>query len=221
MNLDRHDASADRHLRLLPSDPIGFLYWHHYSQAICCELFVRLADNLNHRRSEEEAGAVLHYIRHELPLHELDEEQDLHWLVTAGQAAGTDTRIDRLFSKLIRQHRTDRELSEALLDGLTALAAGKPPSRPHGFIIKALQLAESLRRHVRWENRVFIPLVTQGLTRRDRLKLGQRLTARREARLPPVEGAVIPADLQAVEACMLGLTGPPSWSWRRTGANGA
>ena len=73
MNLDRHDASVDRHLRLLPSDPIGFLYWHHYSQAISCELLVRLADNLYRRRSEEEAGAVLHYIRHELPLHELDE----------------------------------------------------------------------------------------------------------------------------------------------------
>ena len=212
MNLDRHDASADRHLRLLPSDPIGFLHWHHYSQANFCELLVRLADNLYRRRSEEEAGAVLHYICLELPLHELDEEQDLHWLVTAGQAAGTDTRVDRLFSKLTRQHRTDRELSEALLDGLIALAAGKPPSRPHGFIIKALQLAESLRRHVRWENRVFIPLVTQGLTRRDRLKLGQRLAARREARFPFVEDAVMPADLQAVEAACRGLTGPPSWS---------
>ena len=212
MNLDRHDASADRHLRLLPSDPIGFLYWHHYSQAICCELLVGLADNLNHRHSEEEASAVLHYIRHELPRHELDEEQDLHGLATDRQAAGTGTRIDLLFAKLTRQHRTDRALSEAVLDGLKALAAGKPPSRPHGFIITALQLAESLRRHVRWENQVFMPLVTQGLTRRDRLELGQRLTARREARFPPVEGAVMPVDLPAVEAACRGLTGPPSLS---------
>ena len=129
MNLDRHDASADRHLRLLPSDPIGFLYWHHYSQAICCELLVGLADNLNHRHSEEEASAVLHYIRHELPRHELDEEQELHGLATDRQSAGTGTRIDLLFAKLTRPPRTDRALSAAVLHRLIATRDGAPARR--------------------------------------------------------------------------------------------
>ena len=172
--------------REMISEPLEWLFAEHFRHRQWCKLIEKLA------RSgiwdEAALEAAIGFLRNDMPLHILDEEEDLFPLLR--RRAQPEDDIERILGILSSDHRIDRERVAHLLQGLTrARDAQKAPGLDSDLRALMLDFVAMERRHVALENAIIIPLARSRLEAADILALSERLAARRGLSLPGTDHA--------------------------------
>lgn len=157
-------------------EPLEWLFAEHFRHRQWCKLI----DALARSGSYDETGleAAIAFLRHDLPLHILDEEEDLFPLLR--RRARPEDDIERILGILSSDHRIDEDRVRHLLRGLTtAYEARNAPGLNPDLRALMLEFAGMERRHVALENAIVLPLARLRLTAEDLMALSGRLAARR------------------------------------------
>ena len=174
-------AGAEKSDNISPlPDPIEFILHEHDRQIEICDALETLISVLDLEPVKARAGALLHFLTADLPLHIEDEELDLFPLLRA--RCGPSGEMAEVLDQLAQEHEEDRELASVIAADLTALRDGREPSHTVHFRSSARAFCELQRRHLVWENRLVLPLARTQLSAADQAELGQRMIARRAAR---------------------------------------
>lgn len=163
-------------LRALTHDPLEFLCLHHRLQHGLCRRLEALSADLLQPGFEGDVRAILAYGRLELPMHQLDEQEDVRDLVAAG---GAPPDVEALFDRLADEHARDGAAWARLRPDLDLLALGHLPDRPNSLEINLLMFAESLRQHLAWEDEVVLTEASRWLDAARRAELSVRMADRR------------------------------------------
>ena len=153
--------------------PLDFIVAEHHRLRDLCRLLDALAEAPGSAAVPEEA--ILHCIEHELPLHVLDEEEDLFPLIR--RRALPRDGAERLLGLLSREHAEDDRLAAIIACGLRA--RGTADWDETGFRAALAGFSRRQRRHLTVENAVLVPLAELRLTSADRDGLARRMAARR------------------------------------------
>jgi hemerythrin-like domain-containing protein len=165
-----------------PHDPIEFILTEHLNHRRMCNALVRLAGAASF--DAEQVAALGDFIRFDLTLHVIDEEEDLFPLLR--QRCLPDDGIDEVLERLTDEHAEDKELSIRVRDVINAcLIQRVPPSAIEGGVEALLNFAAHEKRHLILENAVIVPLARRRLTAQDMETLSRRLLARRRRLAAP------------------------------------
>ena len=162
--------------------PIEALRAAHLVQRQVCQDMETLADTRIARPAL--ALAVLTNLRHDLPLHHADEDEDLFPLLR--ERAQTEDEIGPLLDRLSSEHRADGDRRGAVLAALACMADGALPAPEDRAALRALAQAE--RRHMTIENAIVLPLARARLPQADLQRLSAAMAARRPGLDTPDEG---------------------------------
>ncbi len=170
---------SEQHLEPLPREllrkPLDYILADHLRQRVLCVLCERLADA--DEVNVDLAGEVLEYLKTDMVVHVIDEEQDLFPLIRRRAEPGDE--IEVALGQLSGEHADDEQLASLIMNGLEhSLAA---PGRPLADDVKdALRsFARNQRHHLALENATVMPLAKIRLTERDLKDLSARMAARR------------------------------------------
>lgn len=159
-----------------PNDPIEFLLAEHLNHRRMCNALELLADGNDFDASR--ITALLDFIRFDLTLHVIDEEEDVFPLLR--RRCLPEDQVDVVLDRLRLEHAVDKSLSERARDVLNAcLIARAPASEIEGAVEALISFARHERRHLALENAVVIPLLRRRLVADDLAVLGERFLARR------------------------------------------
>ncbi|MGE0661497.1 MAG: hemerythrin domain-containing protein [Hyphomonadaceae bacterium] len=166
---------------VLPSDPIEFLLAEHLNHRRMCNALERLA--VASAFDATRITGLLDFIRFDLTLHVIDEEEDVFPLLR--RRCLPEDQIDAVLDRLTGEHAEDKALSERARDALNAcLIERKPPTGIEGGAAALVTFARHERGHLALENAVIIPLARRRLSEDDLVSLGQRFVARRRRVAP-------------------------------------
>jgi hemerythrin-like domain-containing protein len=170
--IDRDDVSP----RPTPHDPIDFILAEHLNHRRMCRALEALA------RAEDFDGApiaaLLDFIRFDLTLHVIDEEEDVFPLLR--KRCPPDDEINEVLDRLTLEHAEDKALSIRVRDVLNAcLILRKPPHAIEGGAEALRAFARHELRHLALENAVVVPMARRRFDTSDLRELAARLTARR------------------------------------------
>lgn len=184
MNIEEHAAQTspfnpgpiERAPPALLKEPLEFLFAEHYRHRHMCKVLEYLAVT-----PVFEAGLIAgvdDFIRYDLALHVIDEEEDLFPLLR--RRCSEDDDIEDVLGRLSADHALDQELAKTVR-ALFAQALEKrvPPSFMAGGPQALLQLARQEKSHMALENAVVMPLARRRLTTDDLEAFSLRLAARR------------------------------------------
>jgi len=170
------DDRAEAARQVTPHDPIEFMLAEHLNHRRMCKALERLA-----AMSEFDPApitAMVDYIRFDLTLHVIDEEEDFFPLLQ--KKCAPDDDIEAILKRLTADHETDKALSAQVRDMLNAcLILRKPPSVIEGAVEALTAFAANERQHLALENAIIIPIARRRLTEEDLKTLSRRLLARR------------------------------------------
>jgi len=159
-----------------PHDPIDFILAEHLNHRRMCRALERLA-----AAEEFDAAritALLDFIRFDLTLHVIDEEEDVFPLLRRRCLA--DDGVEDVLDRLTFEHAEDKALSVRARDVLNAcLIVRKPPHAIEGGAEALSAFARHEMRHLTLENAVVVPLARRRFSAEDLAFLAQRLLARR------------------------------------------
>lgn len=169
---DRDDVSR----RPTPHDPIEFILAEHLNHRRMCRALEALAD------ADEFDGAtitaLIDFIRFDLTLHVIDEEEDFFPLLR--RKCSAEDQIHEVLDRLSSEHDEDRALSARVRDVLNAcLILRKPPHAIEGGAEALRAFASHELRHLALENAVVVPLARRRLDASDLRELSARLLTRR------------------------------------------
>ncbi|MDP3370738.1 MAG: hemerythrin domain-containing protein [Brevundimonas sp.] len=171
----------------LVHEPLNWLFAEHYRHRQLCQLIERVGTAT--LLLDEEAEEILAFLRHDMPLHVIDEEDDLFPLLR--RRCQPADELDAVLGALAAEHRDDLEHARALIAVLQqALIDGQAPG--HDLETRRLftDFALHERRHIALENAVVLPIARLRLTTVDLRSLSTRLAARRGVLLDlPEEGS--------------------------------
>lgn len=181
------------HIESLPDElihePLNWLFAEHYRHRQLCGLVERVG--LATVLLREEAEEIVAFLRHDMPLHVIDEEDDLFPLLR--RRCLPEDEMGRVLGALSAEHRDDMAHAEALVAVLRrALEDGHAPGQDLETRRLFSDFANRERRHIALENAVVLPIARMRLTPQDLAALGRRLAARRGI-------APIPEGLAATE----------------------
>ena len=173
-------ARDDEYIEPMPKEllkePLDWLFAEHFRHRQWCRLIETLAKSGIF--DEEALSAAVAFLREDLPLHILDEEEDLFPLLR--RRAVPEDDLERILGILSADHRIDQERVTHLLVGLNAaLVAKKAPGLDADLRALMLDFVTKERRHVALENAIVIPLARLRLSAIDLKSLSARLGARR------------------------------------------
>ncbi|RAK66271.1 hemerythrin domain-containing protein [Phenylobacterium kunshanense] len=160
----------------LMTEPLDWFFAEHYRHRQFCRLVNEVA--LAHVFDGERVSLLVNFLRYDLPLHIIDEEQDLFPLLR--RRALPEDDVENVLGLLSAEHKADaiqaaevRRILEASLEQQTAPGM-EPAAR------KALQaFAAQELRHLALENAVVLPIARLRLTAKDLTGMSRRLAARR------------------------------------------
>lgn len=162
--------------RPTPHDPIEYILAEHLNHRRMCRALERLAD-----ATEFDAAtitALLDFIRFDLTLHVIDEEEDFFPMLR--RRCLPDDDIEDVLDRLTAEHAEDKALSVRVRDVLNAcLIIRKPPHAMEGGAETLAAFAKHELRHLTLENAVVVPLARRRFNAEDLRSLSQRLLARR------------------------------------------
>lgn len=160
----------------LVHEPLNWLFAEHYRHRQLCQLIERVGAATILLR--DEAREILAFLRHDMPLHVIDEEDDLFPLLRRRCQPGDE--LDAVLGGLAAEHRDDLELARTLISTLErALMEGRAPGHDRETRRLFLEFASHERRHIALENAVVLPIARLRLTAADLRSLSIRLAARR------------------------------------------
>jgi hemerythrin-like domain-containing protein len=166
----------------LISRPLDFIHAEHLRHRELCRIAEELADatDLDHPL----ARGVIAFLERDLPLHVIDEEEDL-FPILRRRLKPTD-EAERVIGLLSGEHAADEALAGEIAAGLAvALEAAKGPL-PKVLRNALLTFADRQRRHLTVENAIVLPLAGRRLTKRDLAEVARRMAARRGLTLSQV-----------------------------------
>lgn len=170
----------DNRMNRLQRSPLDLLELDHARQAELCDVLEQIADSLpadmDRRRCREAASAL----RHELPLHHLDEEKGLFPLLR--RHASQSDKLAAIMARLSSEHAADEGFAEELTEELENLGAGITPANPEALGYMLRGFFESYRRHIHWENEILLPLARETLTASDLDELLRAMASHRQAK---------------------------------------
>ncbi len=177
----------EQHLEPLPQQllrkPLEYILADHLRQRVLCILCEQLADadELDVRIATE----VMNYLKTDMVVHVIDEEQDLFPLLRRRAQEGDD--IEDALGQLSGEHANEEDLAKAITDGLgDALALPNNPLRDQ--LKQSLRdFAQNERRHLALENATVMPLAKVRLSDRDLNDLAARMAARRGILLDAID----------------------------------
>jgi hemerythrin-like domain-containing protein len=177
-SLDRYDGAR----RPSPHDPLDFILAEHLNHRRMCRALERLAG-----APEFDAARItslLDFIRFDLTLHVIDEEEDVFPLLR--RRCLPEDQVDDVLDRLALEHAEDQALSLRARDMLHAcLIVRKPPQSIEGGADALLAFARHELRHLTLENAVVVPLARRRLSEEDLQGLSERLLARRQRMAAP------------------------------------
>lgn len=165
----------------LVHEPLNWLFAEHYRHRQLCKVIEHIAQSDDF--DEDRIKAALHYLKTDMPLHVLDEEEDLFPLMR--RRAQPDDDLERILGDLGADHHADAERVQFLIEGLkTALKNKTSPASDDVLRPLLLVFVSHERRHVALENAIVLPIARLRLTPEDLKALSRRLAARRGIHLP-------------------------------------
>ena len=159
----------------LLSKPLDYILADHLRQRSLCLLCEQIAE-ADHFDAERAREAV-NYIKSDMVMHVIDEEQDLFPLIR--QRAETEDEIDLALGQLSTEHADDERLGTTIVEGLEQTLDEDATSLPEKLAAALRQFAHNQRRHLALENATIMPLAKLRLTERDLKGLAARMAARR------------------------------------------
>ncbi|GIK48269.1 MAG: hemerythrin domain-containing protein [Hyphomonadaceae bacterium] len=174
--MNTHARQYEGARRPTPHDLLDFILAEHLNHRRMCRTLQRLAET-----DEFDAAsitALLDFIRFDLTLHVIDEEEDIFPLLRS--RCEPEDEVDEVLNRLTVEHTTDKELSVRARDVLNAcLILRKPPRSIIGGVDALLAFAQHELRHLTLENAVIVPLARRRLSQEDLTLLSEKLLARR------------------------------------------
>lgn len=162
--------------RPTPHDPLEFMLAEHLNHRRMCRALERLA-----AASEFDAAritALLDFIRFDLTLHVIDEEEDFFPMLR--ERCLPEDGVDDVLERLSDEHAEDKALSVRVRDVLNAcLILRKPPHAIEGGAEALTNFAHHELRHLTLENAVIVPLARRRFSAADLRALSKRLLLRR------------------------------------------
>ena len=157
-------------------EPLEWLFAEHFRHRQWCRLIETLAQSTVY--DEARLDAAIGFLRHDIPLHIQDEEDDLFPLLR--RRARREDDIGRILGLLSADHRNDHDHVRPLLAGLKAArSAQRAPGADLALSRRMLDFVTLERRHIALENAIVLPLARLRLRSGDLVALSGRLAARR------------------------------------------
>jgi len=157
-------------------EPLVWFFAEHYRHRSVCKRLRELVQTVGF--DEGALREVLHFLENDLPLHIIDEEDDLFPLLR--RRCEPDDQIEQVLGMLSGDHASDMDDASGVKALITSALAGR--RSPAGFAEASqviLPFCRSQERHIAVENAVVLPIARARLTEADLRNLGQRLAARR------------------------------------------
>lgn len=174
--MDANDTEIEKLPDALIHEPLNWLFAEHYRHRQLCRLMEDMAKSATY--DEATINEAIQFLGHDMPLHVLDEEEDLFPLLR--RRATPDDDLEHVLGVLSGQHRGDREHIESLLAQLIkAQKDRKAPSRDVALRGSIFDFVAHERQHVALENAVVLPIARLRLQAADLEALSARLAARR------------------------------------------
>lgn len=185
--------SQDPQIEPLPAglvhEPLNWLFAEHYRHRQLCRLIERVGTATVLLR--DEAVEILTFLHHDMPLHIIDEEEDLFPLLR--RRCLPEDELGPLLGSLSAEHHDDMEQTRGLIARLErALIDGQPPGYDLETRRQFTAFALHERRHIALENAVVLPIARLRLTPRDLRALSTRMAARRGVLLDRTEDEMPP-----------------------------
>lgn len=159
-----------------PHDPIEFLLTEHLNHRRMCRALERLA--VMEEFDAARITGLLDFIRFDLTLHVIDEEEDVFPLLR--KRCLPEDQVDEVLDRLTEEHAEDKALSTRARDVLNAcLIVRKPPHAIEGGAEALQAFAHHEMQHLTLENAVIVPLARRRFNAADLRFLSARLIARR------------------------------------------
>jgi hemerythrin-like domain-containing protein len=161
-------------------EPLALLRACHTRMLDHCDLLERLVDapgdGTGVDETREATRKVIGYFTSSAPLHHQDEESDLFPLLIR-----QSLKLADLIHSLKQEHRQLVVLWEGMLPELQRLPE---VADRRDLAEKAAEFCELNRRHIRRENKEFLPLAESSLSRRQLKDIGITMAGRRGVRYP-------------------------------------
>lgn len=157
-------------------EPLVWLFAEHYRHRQLCRAIDKLA--LPAAFDAERVACVLDFLRNDLPLHVIDEEEDLFPLLRRRSQPGDD--LEKVLGVLSAEHKADVDKAAGVCLHLERAAEERRAPGHDPVARRALsEFAAQERRHVAMENAVVLPFARLRLAEVDLRTLSHRLAARR------------------------------------------
>lgn len=157
-------------------EPLVWFFAEHYRHRSVCKRLRDLAKSVAF--DEGALREVLQFLDSDLPLHIIDEEDDLFPLLR--RRCEADDQIEKVLGMLSGEHASDLHDASAVKSLIAS--ALKDRRGPAGYA-EAAQIippfCRSQERHIAVENAVVLPIARARLREADLCSLGRRLAARR------------------------------------------
>jgi len=162
--------------RELLHEPLDWFFAEHYRHRQLCRMIEEVAASPTFNAGR--ISQIIDFIRYDLALHIIDEEEDLFPLLR--RRALPEDEIENVLGRLSAEHRTDATQSQVVRERLeAALIAQRAPALDPEVKSVLLTFARHELRHLALENAVVLPIARLRLTAADLAALSRRLAARR------------------------------------------
>jgi len=160
----------------LLGEPLVWFFAEHYRHRDVCKRLLQLIDVVEFDRNA--LSAILEFLECDLPIHILDEEDDLFPLMR--KRCEPNDHIENVLGFLSGEHATDMHDASAVK---CVIAKAISEKRGLGCYLESRSVIEQfctgLKGHIAVENAVVLPVARVRLTETDLRNLGRRLAARR------------------------------------------
>ena len=160
----------------LLSDPLAWFFAEHFRHRQLCRAIEEIA--ASGTLQTERIAKVVDFLRFDLPLHVIDEEEDLFPLLR--RRSLPEDEIQEVLGVLSAEHKEDVDQARQVRLMLEACLADRSlPSAEATKRAMLIEFARQERNHLALENAVVLPIAKLRLSQDDLQEISRRLAARR------------------------------------------
>lgn len=158
----------------LLDEPLEFIFADHFRQRFVCSLIRQIAEGRG--VSGDEATEIGNFLTHDLPLHHIDEEQDLFPALL--KSARPEDDIKQTIARLRDDHTIGNEESARVRKILSEFSVGSSVRSKSAIRILKIY-AQSENKHLAIENSVVLPIARVRLSKRQLQSMSNSMKSRR------------------------------------------